>query len=163
MTDERPAGIWVGAGQDRHERPRRVFGVMPFTVKVAAADTGGGCLIIEQANDYQGGPPRHVHASQEEWFYVIEGNYVVEVDGVLHRLGPGDSILAPRAVPHGWALLGPGAGRMVIAFSPAGKMEGFFEEASRQQGVAGPSPQMSALFARHDMTIVGPPLAVDPA
>jgi quercetin 2,3-dioxygenase len=51
---------------------------------------------------------------------------------------------------------------MVIAFSPAGAMEAFFEEASDLQGMGSPQ-EMSALFARHDMTIVGPPLAVEPS
>ena len=160
MTDERPAGILVAAGADRHDRERSVFGVMPFTVKVTSADTGGGCLVIEQANDFRGGPPRHVHASQDEWFYVVEGSYMVEVGGRLHHLGVGDSILAPRGVPHGWALMGPGTGRMVIAFTPAGAMEAFFDEASARSDMGSPEP-MAELFARHDMRVVGPPLDVD--
>jgi len=160
MSHERPAGIWVGSGLDRFERRRSVFGTMPFTVKVAPADTGGGCLVIEQANGFRGGPPRHVHAEQEEWFYVVEGSYGVEVGDRLHRLGAGDSVLAPRGVPHGWALLGPGAGRMVILFSPAGAMEAFFDEASAMHGM-GPPDVMASLFARHGMRIVGPPLDID--
>lgn len=162
MTGERPTGMLVPAGSDRHQRTRSVFGAMPFTVKVTAGDTGGGCLAIEQSNAYRGGPPRHVHASQDEWFYVVEGSYAVEVGGSLHRLGPGDSILAPRSIPHGWALLGPGAGRMVIVFTPAGAMEAFFDEASAMDGMGSPE-RMSSLFAAHGMRIVGPPLDVDPS
>ena len=29
----------------------------------------------------KGGPPRHVHFEQDEWFYVIKGDYVFEVGG----------------------------------------------------------------------------------
>lgn len=159
MTGNDRAGVWVGAGQDRSGRARSVFGVMPFAVKVAAADTAGACLVIEQANAYRGGPPRHVHADQDEWFYVVQGGYAVEVDGRLHHLGPGDSLLAPRRVAHGWAMTGPGAGRMIIAFTPAGVMEAFFDAASTMQGMA-PPEEMAALFARHHMRIVGPPLDV---
>jgi hypothetical protein len=61
----------VAAGDDRFGRQRSVFGVMPFTVKVSAQDSGGACLVIEQANAFRGGPPRHVHHAQEEWFYVV--------------------------------------------------------------------------------------------
>lgn len=159
MDDRDPRAVWVRAGADRHGPLRSVFGLMPFTVKVAAADTGGACLVIEQANEYRGGPPRHLHHAQDEWFYVVAGRYRVEIDGTPYDLGPGDAILAPRNVPHGWALVGPLPGRMVIAFTPAGDMEGFFEEASAMRGL-GTSQALADLFARHGMRMVGPPLDV---
>jgi hypothetical protein len=61
-------GIKVAAGRDRFLETRKVFGVMPFTIKVATRDTAGGLLVIEQANAFPGGPPRHVHHAQDEWF-----------------------------------------------------------------------------------------------
>lgn len=152
--------VKVLAGQDRFERQRKVFGVMPFALKLTAQDVGEGWLILEQANAYRGGPPRHLHYGQDEWFYVIEGEYVVEIAGQQHRLGPGDSILAPRQVPHTWALVGPGAGRMLIAFQPAGKMEAFFDEATKLPEMP-PYPEVRELFAAHGMEVVGPPLGVD--
>lgn len=50
--------VKVLAGQDRFERQRKVFGVMPFALKLTAQDVGEGWLILEQANAYRGGPPR---------------------------------------------------------------------------------------------------------
>lgn len=159
MDSSNPLGIQVLAGHDRLERNRKVFGVMAFAIKVSARDTGGALLVLEQANDYKGGPPRHLHLEQEEWFYVIEGEYTVEIGGEAHHLKPGDSVLAPRKVPHTWALTGPGAGRLLIAFSPAGDMEAFFDEATRLEGM--PAPQEAArLFAAHGMQVVGLPLQV---
>jgi quercetin 2,3-dioxygenase len=116
-------------------------------------------LILEQANAYRGGPPRHLHHGQDEWFYVIEGEYVVEIAGQQHCLGPGDSILAPREVPHTWALVGQGTGRMLIAFQPAGKMEAFFDEATKLPEMP-PHQEVRGLFAAHGMEVVGPPLEV---
>ncbi|MER3479529.1 MAG: hypothetical protein C4327_03335 [Meiothermus sp.] len=152
--------VRVLAGQDRFARQRKVFGVMPFAIKLTAQDVGEGWLILEQANDYRGGPPRHLHHGQDEWFYVIEGEYVVEIAGQPYRLGPGDSILAPREVPHTWALVGQGAGRMLIAFQPAGKMEAFFDEATKLSQMP-PYQEVRELFATHGMEVVGPPLEVD--
>ena len=43
---------------------------------------------------------------------------------------------------------------MVIAFTPAGKMEGFFREAAVPNG----PPMDAPLFAKYDMEYVGPPL-----
>lgn len=162
MADQAPRTVMVPAGEDRFERHRAVFGVMPFAVKVSGGDTGGAALVIEQANGYRGGPPRHVHAEQEEWFYVVQGEYIVEVGGVSHRLGAGDAILAPRGVPHSWALVGHTPGRMVIAFFPAGKMEEFFDAATELPGQ--PSPEVAGpLFAAHGMVVAGPPLDVSQA
>ena len=72
-------GVRVAAKGDRFGRERKVFGVMPFTVKVAAQDSDGRLFVIEQDNAYPGGPPRHVHHEQDEWFYAVRGRYLVEV------------------------------------------------------------------------------------
>jgi hypothetical protein len=46
----------------------------------------------------------------------------------------GDSILALRQVPHTFAHVGDGAGKMITAFQPAGSMEAFFREQSKITG-----------------------------
>jgi len=104
----------------------------------------------------RGGPPRHVHYEQEEWFYFVEGSdeVLMEVGETKLRLKPGDSVLAPRNVPHVWAYLGQQPGRMLFAFTPAARIEGFFEETSSPDAkVNDPSR-----FERHGMKVVGPPL-----
>ena len=159
MADSGASVVHVPVGRDRFGLDRKVFGVMPFAVKVAARDTSGGMLVIEQANDYRGGPPRHVHFEQDEWFYAVEGTYVVEVAGVAHRLAPGDSVLAPRGVPHGWALV-DGPGRMIIAFHPAGSMEAFFDRACELASLP-PHEDVRSLFAEHGMRVEGPPVSAD--
>lgn len=156
-TDRRAIGVL--AGEDRFREQRKVFGVMAFTIKIASRDTGGQLLIIEQANAYRGGPPRHLHHEQDEWFYAVEGEYTVEVGEQTYLLRPGDSVFAPRGVPHVWALTGAGAGRMLIAFQPAGSMEAFFDEATKLAGTA-PRPELERLFAAHGMRIEGPPMQV---
>lgn len=153
-------GLKIPLGGDRFGRSRSVFGVMPFTVKVSSHDSDGTALVIEQANAYRGGPPRHVHHDQEEWFYVVEGEYVVSIGEETYPLLPGDSVLAPRGVPHAWALVGHTPGRMVIAFFPAGRMEEFFDEAVTLDG----QPSVAAarsLFAAYGMDVTGSPIDVE--
>ena len=36
-------------------------------------------FVMEQSNHKKGGPPRHLHYNEEEHFYPIDGNYVIEV------------------------------------------------------------------------------------
>ena len=117
-------------------------------------------MVIENTNDSKGGPPRHLHHEQEEWFYVVEGEYVAEVGDERHRLGPGDSVFAPRGTPHVWARVGEGTGRMLVAFRPAGEMEAFFDAMSQVKGP--PSrEELQGLFRSHGMEVAGPPLEVE--
>ena len=42
-------------------------------------ETNGGLFIIEHINLVKGGPPLHLHVHQEEWFYVIEGEVLIQI------------------------------------------------------------------------------------
>ena len=116
------------AGADRLGHPHEM-GITSMRYKVVASDTNGGLLILEQSNREKGGPARHLHHDQDEWFYAIAGQFIVEVGTERFTLGPGDSLLAPRKVPHVWAFSGNGEGRLLVGFTPAGQMEGFFAAA----------------------------------
>ncbi|MGA9533400.1 MAG: cupin domain-containing protein [Anaerolineales bacterium] len=149
--------IFVGRESDRHGVDRSM-GITRLSYKVATADTNGGLFVIEQTMLAKGGPPRHVHYEQDEWFYPIAGEFVVEVGDRQQHLGPGDSLLARRRTPHVWAHVTEGVGRIAIAFSPAGKMEAFFDVTARTGSMPSMGPQ---LWLDHGMEVLGPPLAVD--
>ena len=86
----------------------------------------------------------------------MEGEYVFEVGKERSLLGPGDSLLAPRKVPHVWAYVGEQAGKILIGFQPAGKMETFFQEAAKLSDF----PADQRLYRACEMEIVGPPLTM---
>ncbi len=153
-------GMHVPAGGDLFQEERKVFGSMSIDFKVSTLDTNGGFFVIENTDALKGGPPRHLHHEQEEWFYVVESDYVVEIGDERHRLGPGDSVLAPRKVPHVWAHVGEGTGRLIVAFQPAGEMEAFFGELTKVKGRP-PREELHGLFRSHGMEVTGPPLAVE--
>jgi len=133
---------------------------MSIDRKVSSSDTDGDLFVIENTNDSRGGPPRHLHHEQEEWFYVVEGEYVAEIGGERYRLVPGDSLFAPRRVPHVWAHVGGGTGRLLIAFRPAGEMEAFFDAMSHLKEAAS-REELQQLFRSHGMEVTGPPLVVE--
>jgi hypothetical protein len=86
----------------------------------------------------------------------------MEVGDERFTLQPGDSVLAPRQVPHVWAYTGKAStasalGRIVISFFPAGRMEAFFREMTKANTMA---PQNPALWRTHGMELLGPPLAL---
>lgn len=76
---EPPPGVLVSAGQDRYAKTRRIpTGSSAF--KVSSQDSRGGLFVMEHSNDKKGGPPLHLHHYEDEWFYIIEGEYLIQVD-----------------------------------------------------------------------------------
>jgi quercetin dioxygenase-like cupin family protein len=145
----------VGAGQDRFgESHSRGYSSILF--KVAPRETNGGLFVIEHANLVKGGPPLHKHLHQEEWFYVMEGEVVFQIGDTRHRLRSGESVLGPRNIPHTFSSVGDKPGRMLIAFTPAVKMEEFL----RATAIPNPPVQDAAFFRRYEMELLGPPLSV---
>ncbi len=112
-TDMIKQGFKVAAGDTRADQHFHMKGVTANTldVKVSGADSGGRLAMLEQIGQSpNGGPPRHLHADQDEFFYALEGRYRFEVGDQSFELGAGDSIFAPRGVPfaaHGMTVVGP--------------------------------------------------------
>lgn len=150
-----PSALSIRAGEDRFGE-HRGLGVSTIAFKLVPHDTGG-LLILENTFHTAGGPARHFHYDQDEWFYVLEGEFLIEVGAERYSLQPGDSLLAPRQVPHVWAYVGNTRGRILITFLPAGKMEAFFREVTKANAMPPQDPQ---LWRAHGMELVGPPLAV---
>jgi quercetin 2,3-dioxygenase len=146
----------VVAGEDLFGK-RQGLGISSIAFKVVPQDRQD-CLVLENTFDKKGGPARHLHHSQDEWFYVLEGEFIFEVDQERFRLNSGDSFLAPRGVPHVWAYVGDTVGRILIAFLPAGDMEAFFRKVTRENSMP---PQDPELWRTHGMELLGPPLTVE--
>ena len=145
----------VAAGEDRFGE-HRSLGISAIDFKVATQD-GGDVFILENRFHAPGGPARHLHYDQDEWFCALEGEFLFEVGEERFRLGPGDSLLAPRKIPHVWAYAGGTRGRILIVFTPAGKMEAFFREVTRANAMPRQDP---ALWRAYGMELLGPPLSL---
>ena len=161
LSDLAPAqtssgGIMVAAGQDRFHQVRNI-GVSSTNYKVATSDTQGALFLVEHHNTRPGGPPLHLHYTQDEFWYVLAGEYIVEIGADRYKARTGDSVLGPRNVPHRFAFTGGSPGRLLIAFTPAGKMEEFF---TLLETKAGQYTQQPALWEKYGMKLLGPPLTV---
>ena len=144
----------IAAGTDCFGE-HRGLGVSRIDFKAILPD--GSLLILENTFHAKGGPARHLHQDQDEWFYAAEGEFIVEVGQEKFTLKTGDSLFAQRRVPHVWAYVGDARGRMLITFTPAGQMEAFFREVTKANAMP---PQDPALWRAHGMELLGPPLAV---
>src|SRR5215472_14637779 len=67
-------GFRVGAQKDRYGEELLVMGGR-FDLKVSSKDTGGDLCIYDTIRSEKGGPALHRHHFQDEWFYVIRGEF----------------------------------------------------------------------------------------
>jgi mannose-6-phosphate isomerase-like protein (cupin superfamily) len=103
---------------------------------------------------------RDIHFEQDEWFYVVKGEYAFEIGGGKFRLNAGDTMFAPRNVTHGWANVGDEPGTLLTLVSPAGTFEEFLHETTRHSALPS-QEEIERAFAAHNMKVVGPPLDVE--
>ncbi|WP_412551056.1 cupin domain-containing protein [Shimia sp. MIT910701] len=105
------------------------------------------------------GPGRHIHHDQDETFFFLEGDFIVEIDGVVQEMSPGDVAFIPRGSVHAFKNVGTNEGRLRYIFSPALQMEAMFRAFHKAaQGGEITEIQMSEIASAHGQTFVGPPL-----
>jgi quercetin 2,3-dioxygenase len=129
-------------------------------IKVSTLDTDGALSVAEITSLQKGGPARHLHHEQDEWFYVVEGEHVIEVGKERYELGSRDSLLGPRKVAQAWAHVGEGTGRLIAALQPAREIEAFFEDLAKL-GSTPEREELNGVFASHGLELVGPPLSIE--
>ncbi len=159
FKDRPNKGFKVEANKDRYQEELMIMGGQ-FSCKVSTKDTDGDLLIYDTIRHEKGGPAFHVHHNQDEWFYIIKGEFIVKVGDETFILKPGDSAFAPRTIPHAFAKTSEGEGQMLVQFQPAGLMEDFFKAMSKLGPGIPQMPQqtLGELWKKHGMEIVGPPL-----
>lgn len=155
-------GFKVNSGEARFGVHYKMKGVTlnNLDIKISGEDTEGDLAVFEQTGlTPNGGPPLHIHPYQDEWFYVIEGNYKFQVGEDKYELKTGDTIFLPRNIQHAFIQLSE-KGKMIVSYLPAGKMEHFFMVTD--QWTTPPSKEeIARVFEEHDMKVVGPPLKAE--
>ena len=130
-----------------------------LSVKVSGTDTGGAFAVFEVPTVPFAGPPLHLHHTENEWFYTLDGEHDFQVGDKIHHLVPGGSIFAPKMIPHTWQNVGDSPGRMLTLVQPAGRLEAFFALFSKLVSAGALSTAATkALFEEYGMEVVGPPL-----
>jgi quercetin dioxygenase-like cupin family protein len=155
-------GFKIKAGEARFGKHYKMKGVTSNTldIKISGADTDGDLAVFEQSGlTPKGGPPLHIHPFQDEWFYVIEGEYLFQVGEDKHQMQSGDTIFLPRNVQHAFVQLTE-KGKMIVSYLPAGKMEAFFKVTDAWSSPP-TAEEIAKVFQDHDMKVVGPPLKAE--
>jgi quercetin dioxygenase-like cupin family protein len=134
-----------------------------MTVKAGTDQTRGAFTLIEQVCPPGFATPPHIHRSEEEGFYVLDGELTVTCGGKTWTVVPGGFVLLPRGIAHGFTVSPTGPAKLLQITSPA-RFERFaaeLGEPARQPTLPPPSPpdvaKLMALMAKFDYEIAGPP------
>ena len=112
-----------------------------YTLKATRETTGGVLGLIEASVPAGGGPPPHVHADEDEAYYLLEGELEV-LDGERTFLAaPGSFVFIPRGTLHRFRNVGFGHARLLVLFTPAG-FEEFFVAVGRPARPGEPAPPL---------------------
>ena len=118
----------IAPGEGR--RSLWVMGEMA-TCKITSDQTSGAYSLFEITTQPGDGPPPHVQHWEDEFFYVLEGEYEFLDEGRTIRAGVGSLIYVPRGHLHAHKNVGEGVGRMLVSQTPGGSHERFFEEVGK--------------------------------
>ncbi len=88
-------------------------------LKATAADTGGQMTILEITERANGAGPLHVHHTEDEGFWILEGSATFEIGDQTIEASVGDYVFGPRDIPHRYTT-GPDGCRMLFIFTPGG-------------------------------------------
>jgi len=145
----------VPAGEDRFGE-LKTLGISSVAYKITSQESSD-LFAVEITLVQKGGPARHMHYLQDEWWYVLEGEFNLEVGDKRFHGKSGDSFFGPRNIPHAWAFVKGTRGRLLASVMPGGKLEAFFIAAD-MKGLPGPDPNS---WQPYGMQWVGPPLKIE--
>jgi mannose-6-phosphate isomerase-like protein (cupin superfamily) len=125
--------------------------------KVSSEDSGGACTVLELKALPRSGPFLHVHHREDEWYYVLSGEFIFRANSGEFSLLPGGSIWLPRGIPHVWANTATTEGKLILMCQPGG-FEKFFDEIGNVPMNKKNPDTMKDLMAKYGMEMLGPPI-----
>jgi mannose-6-phosphate isomerase-like protein (cupin superfamily) len=88
--------------------------------------SGEAEILFETHTPPAGAMPSYQQSQADESFFILEGTYTFEIDGVRSELGPGSYVFVPRGIPHAFRNTTCGVARMLVLVSPGASPESFF-------------------------------------
>lgn len=147
-------------GQRHPDLPPPAFG--PF-IRMTSGQTDGLMALMEvRLPPLTAGPNLHVHANEDEMFYVLGGVMTVQVGEDLHDVLTGGLAWGARGTPHAYANRAEEPLHVLIQLIPGGA-EGLFAEMGTyfQTVVGSPDEEATAaIMARYGATRIGPPISI---
>ena len=136
-----------------------------ITFKAEGETTANGFTLLEFVIPTGFGPPPHIHHTEDEAFYVLEGTLGVTCGDQTFTATPGSFVYLPRGIVHWFHVEGEKPARVLHINTPPG-YEHFFEELGEpaKELTLPPPPKppngekLMALHAKYHLEPKGPPL-----
>jgi quercetin dioxygenase-like cupin family protein len=139
MTSRREEMQMIEIHQKTQDRAPQWHMGSRFVWHATGADTGGAYALAEIDVRAGAEPPPHVHAHEEESYYVLEGTIDFFIDGEVRTARAGDFVILPRGHTHAFIVQSERA-RALLCITPAGLEEAFLAT-SEAEPPSGPPPR----------------------
>ena len=132
---------------------RYYFDVGLGSVCLSGGDTGGAYCLLEIGLAPGMAVPRHTHTREDEVYFVLAGELEATVGEGTFVLRPGDTLLAPRDIPHELRNSGSTTNHYLLIFSPSGFEEFIMATAvpAPENAVAPTEPSKVAVQKVHEL------------
>ena len=133
----------------------------PIDFKLLSSDTESRLSVFISTNNLKGfGPPLHVHYTFDEFFCVLDGKFLFQVDDEILEMANGDCLFIPKMVKHCFTYNGDTSGTLLAGILPAEETEKYFSGMgkllARQEMTD--MAALQALYKEFNSEIVGPPM-----
>lgn len=127
------------------QAPTYLVGGDVVHILTSSEETGGGATVVHVVCGPDSGPPPHVHANEDELFYVLEGEMTFLLGTKKVRGGPGTHVFARRGERHQFRNESDKVARFLVTIVPGG-IDVFFREVGRglPTGTMMPEPPTKA-------------------
>lgn len=88
---------------------------------------GEACFSFETLDPPGTFVPPHIHPTQDEFIYVLEGRFDLYLGGEHHVANAGDMVRMPMGIPHGYYNLTDKPNRAIFWVSPARRLRELFD------------------------------------
>jgi quercetin dioxygenase-like cupin family protein len=96
--------------------------------------------------------PPHIHPTQDEFIYVLEGQLDLQLGTEKQVANPGDLIRMPMGMPHAYYNNSDAPTRALFWVAPAGKLKELFDALDNLEDV----DEVVRLSAAHDVNFLPP-------
>jgi quercetin dioxygenase-like cupin family protein len=125
-------------------------GMTTAEILATREQTGGVAGVWRYTSVHGGGPPLHIHRTEDEFFYVLSGEFNFQLGDCIKSAPAGSFVFIPKDEVHTFQHVGPEPGVLLGVVTPGG-FEGLFQALQDAD-----AETAEAHVKKNGMEVVGP-------